>query len=338
MTPTLCTSANLAYLPQALVLLESLRASNPDCRLVLVLVDQVPDDDLTLAMLGSFDEVIVARDLFDIGFSQWIFGHDVVEACTAVKGRALQVLLDRGDVIYVDPDMAVFGSLDEFIAELGTTSVLLTPHVLGPEPPGSPHLGDELSALRHGAYNFGMFGVTSTPEGRGFADWWTTRLQEFCIDDVADGLFTDQRWGDLVPSLFPSAAICRHPGVNVASWNLHQRPITISPEGDHLVAGRPLVSYHFTKARDVGLRVSRSKMESNPLAADLWRWYLERLEFHTAAVPAHRWAHADHADGVPISRERRRWFRAQWGRPDLPVDPFALRSDDPWWGESTSIA
>ncbi|MFM8863187.1 MAG: hypothetical protein ACKOIA_12175 [Acidimicrobiia bacterium] len=86
---------------------------NPDCRLVLVLVDQVPDDDLTLAMLGSFDEVIVARDLFDIGFSQWIFGHDVVEACTAVKGRALQVLLDRGDIVYVDPDMAVFGSLDD---------------------------------------------------------------------------------------------------------------------------------------------------------------------------------------------------------------------------------
>ena len=60
----------------------------------------------------------LARDLVGEEFSQWIFGHDVVEACTAVKGRALQSLLERGDVVYLDPDMAVFGSLDEFIAEL----------------------------------------------------------------------------------------------------------------------------------------------------------------------------------------------------------------------------
>jgi hypothetical protein len=335
MTVTFYTSANLAYLPQSLVLLESLRASNPGRRLVLVLVDELPDDEVTLGLLGSFDEVIVARDLFGPTFAQWIFGHDVVEACTAVKGRALQVLLDRGDVVYLDPDMAVFGSLDEFLVELEGASILLTPHLMTPEPPDSLLVNDELASLRHGAYNFGMFGVTSTPEGRAFADWWTARLEHWCIDDVANGLFTDQRWGDLVPSLFPSAAICRHPGVNVASWNLHQRPFTMSPVGDHLVDGRPLVSYHFTKARHVGLRVSRSKMDANPLAADLWRWYLERLEFHTEAVPARRWAYADHADGIAIVRDRRRLFRSRRGVPGLPVDPFVLRSDDRWWEEAT---
>ena len=333
MTPTLYTSANLAYLPQALVLLESLRASNPGCRLVLVLVDERPNDEVTLRLLDSFDEVIVARDLFGPGFARWIFGHDVVEACTAVKGRALQVLLDRGDVVYLDPDMAVFGPLDEFFSELEPVSVLLTPHVMRPEPAGSHHVGNELSALRHGAYNFGMYGVTATVEGRAFADWWTGRLEEYCIDDPASGLFTDQRWGDLIPSLFPSASICRHPGVNVASWNLHQRPFTMSAAGDYLVDGHPLVSYHFTKSRDVGLRISRTKMDDNPLVADLWRWYLERLEVHTASVPVRRWAYADSADGVPIDRERRRLFRSRWGMPHLP-DPFRLRSDDEWWSRS----
>lgn len=333
MTATLYTSANLAYLPQALVLLESLRASNPGVPLVLVLVDELPADEVTLGALGSFDEVIVARELYGPGFEQWIFGHDVVEACTAIKGRALQVLLDRGDVVYVDPDMAVFGSLDLFLADVAAASVVLTPHLLTPEPADSLHIGDELTSLRHGAYNFGMFGVSSTPEGRSFADWWTSRLEHWCVDDVPNGLFTDQRWGDLVPTLFGSAAVCRHPGVNVASWNLHQRLFTMSPDGDHLVEGHPLVSYHFTKARDVGLRVSKVKMESNPLAADLWRWYLERLELHTAAVPARRWAYADHADGVAIDRDRRRRFRSRRGTPGLPEDPFQLRSDDEWWVE-----
>lgn len=334
MSPTLYTSANLAYLPQALVLLESVRASNPRCRLVLVLVDELPEDDIVLGHLASFDEVLVARDLFGPDFSQWIFGHDVVEACTAVKGRALQVLLEDGDVVYLDPDMAVFGALDDFFAELEGASVLLTPHVTAPEPPESPYIGDELSALRHGTYNFGMYGVAASSEGRAFADWWTGRLEQHCIDDVPNGLFTDQRWGDLVPSLFPSAVVCRHPGVNVASWNLHQRPFTMSVDGDHLVDGRPLVTYHFTKARDLGLQVSRRKMEDNPLVADLWRWYLERLEFHTAAVPGRRWAYADSVDGVPIELDRRRLFRSRWGMPGLPTDPFALRSDDEWWAEA----
>lgn len=333
MTATLFTSANLAYLPQALVLRESLQDSNPGCPLVLVLVDEWPQDARTLDLLQSFDEVVLARDLVGDGFSQWIFGHDVVEACTAVKGRALQSLLERGDVVYLDPDMAVFGSLDDFIAELRSASVLLTPHVTKPVPPDSPHIGDELTTLRHGAYNFGMFGVTSTPEGREFADWWSSRLDEYCIDDVANGLFTDQRWGDLVPSLFPAASICRHPGVNVASWNLHQRAITMSLDGDHLVDAHRLVSYHFTKAGSVGLRVARLKMEDNPLVADLWRWYLERLDAHAAGLPRRRWAYADHADSVPISRDRRRSFRARRGTAGLPVDPFALRSDDRWWLE-----
>ena len=334
MTPTLYTSANLAYLPQALVLLDSVRASNPQCRLVLVLVDELPDDEVLLGHLRSFDEVIIARDLFGPSFAQWIFGHDVVEACTAVKGRALQVLLDRGDVVYLDPDMAVFGALDEFVAELEGASVLLTPHLMMPESPGSPHIIDELSTLRHGVYNFGMYGVRSSAEGRAFADWWTTRLEQYCINDVPNGLFTDQRWGDLVPTLFPSAVVCRHPGVNVASWNIHQRHFTMSSHGDYLVDGRPLITFHFTKARNVGLQVSRVKMDDNPLVADVWRWYLERLEIHTDAVPIRRWAYADSVDGVPIDRERRRLFRQRWGMLGLPDDPFALRSDDPWWTEA----
>ena len=333
MSPTLYTSANLAYLPQALVLLESVRTSNPGSPLVLVLVDELPDDAATRRLLDSFDDVLVARDLFDVGFDQWIFGHDVVEACTAVKGRALQVLLDRGDVVYVDPDMAVFGSLDGFLVELAPCSVLLTPHLLVPESTRSVHFDDELSTLRHGLYNFGMFGVTNSPEGAAFAQWWSSRLEVLCIDDVPNGLFTDQRWGDLVPLFFPSAGISRDPGVNVASWNLHQRPFTMSSAGDYLVDGHPLVSYHFTKARDVGLRISRTKMDDNPLVADLWRWYLERLEVHTASVPVRRWAYADSADGVPIDRERRRLFRSRWGMPHLP-DPFRLRSDDEWWSRS----
>ncbi len=47
--------------------------------------------------------------------------------------------------------------------------------------------------------------------------------------------FTDQRWCDLVPSLFDRVHIERDPGYNVASWNLSTRRIQILATGNIVV-------------------------------------------------------------------------------------------------------
>ena len=335
MTAVAFTSANLAYLPQALVLCETIKRHQPDLPLVLVLVDEAPSDPVTRAALESFDEVLLARDILGDEWREWLYQYDVVEACTSVKGRATRLLLQRGlDVVYLDPDCVLFGPLQDFLDELRGCSVLLTPHQLHPVDASSPSVDDEICSLAHGIYNFGMFGVRNCPEGAAFAEWWDSRLATLSVDDVARGLFTDQRWGDFVPVFFPSSAICRHPGMNVASWNLHQRPVTIETDGTYTVLGRRLTTFHFTKATGIGGDVSRTKMRDNVAAADLWRWYLARLEHHSKRLPTPAWAYGASEDGFAIATADRQAFRERAARGENPVAPrFSFES-----GRATRIA
>jgi hypothetical protein len=55
------------------------------------------------------------------------------------------------------------------------------------------------------------------------------------------GLSTDQKWGNLVPVLFPGTHILSHRGMNVASWNFHERDVQVSEVGSYLVDGDPLI-------------------------------------------------------------------------------------------------
>ena len=327
MTLEIFTSANLAYLPQASVLAESVKRHAPDARFTLILVDALPEPDSSHGLRlssGLFDDVVTAEDLLGSDHESWMFGYDVVEACTAVKGSALVRLLDRGNpVLYLDPDTALFGSLAGVREALDGCSVLLTPHQLEPVTPDSPAVEEEICTLAHGIYTFGMFGVNPSEEGRQFAEWWSSRLDELCVDDIGRGLFVDQRWGDLVPSFFPNFSILRHAGVNVASWNLHQRHLSVDDRGDYWVNGDPLVMYHFTKGLGIGYEVSKMKMMQNPLVADLWRWYLERLEFVSSELGPTKWSYGFYRDGTPIPKSDRELYRA-----DVPGD----RIRDPFSG------
>ena len=326
MTLEIFTSANLAYLPQASVLAESVRRHAPEARLTLILVDAFPGTKTANAQRlqsGLFDDTVTVEELIGSDHESWMFGRDVVEACTAVKGRALVELLSRGNpVLYLDPDTALFGPLFDVEKALSDTSVLLTPHLLEPVDPESPTIEDEISCLTHGAYNFGMFGVSPTDEGRRFATWWSSRLEEHCVDEIGHGLFVDQRWGDLIPSFFPDFSILRHAGVNFASWNMHQRHLALDARGDYLVNGDPLVMFHFTKGLGIGFEIAKTKMANNPLVADLWRWYLERIEYFSTGLEPTRWSYGYYRNGLAIPKSDREIYREI--EPNArPRDPFS---------------
>lgn len=280
------TSANLAYAPQAAVMLESVRRFEPTAHVVLILVDEIPVDGSYGNFLDSFDEVITSRDLLGSQHDEWMAPYSVIEACTSIKGPALEHLLQRGDqVIYLDPDTMLFAPMTVFREHLAKCSILLTPHQIRPTPIDNPHIADEIDSLRYGIFNFGVFAVRSTTQGSEFAKWWSDRLSKYSVDDVTRGLFTDQKWANLVPVFFSEAEIHLEAGMNVASWNLHQRPVTINDKGDYLVDGSPLVLYHFSKITHLGRIASLPKLLNNPLAAELIRYYLERLEHWTAQFP-----------------------------------------------------
>jgi hypothetical protein len=320
------TSATLAYLDRVRVLGETLRRHHPDWRFSLCLCDQDPPGFSLQPGREPFDAVMRIDELGIDRLRPWIFEHDVVELCTAAKGPMLWQLLEQGAsrVVYLDPDIAVLGSLGQIEPLLTDHDVLLTPHMVQPERERAAILDNEIGSLKHGVYNLGFVAVANTGGGRAFAQWWRERLLEFCFDDIPNGLFTDQRWCDLAPALFANVHILRDPGYNVASWNLSRRPFSIEPDGSILVAGVPLRFFHFTKVPGIGERVLEHYSRGNLAVHEVLAWYRARLAANAAAgVPDGWWAYGRYAGGATIPPEHRVAYRRDPSLRERFPDPFA---------------
>lgn len=241
------TSVNNYYMAKARVLAKSVKRFCPDSKFTLVLADKVldimPKDD------NPFDEIITIKQLgIPVeNLNLWIFQHTVVELCTAIKGQALVKFLQEGSdkVVYLDPDIEVFDNLKQLEKWLDEYDILLTPHQTKQEKERREILNNEICSLMHGVYNFGFYAVRNNENGLGFAKWWRDRLIDFCYDDIPNGIFTDQKWGDLVPALFENVYIIKSPAYNVSTWNLSNRTLSYK-DNKYYVNGIPLQFYHFS--------------------------------------------------------------------------------------------
>ena len=274
------TSITSNYLPKARVLASSIKRHDAQARFHLLLADHPPSGfDLEAE---PFDTVIALEELPIENARAWAFKHSLVEMCTAVKGIGALEIIRRhrpGKLFYFDPDIVVFGALDELGRLLDAHSVLLTPHLTDPERSRGAILDNEISALKHGIYNLGFLGVACEGEGLRMLQWWSQRLLEFCRDDIPGGLFTDQRWADLVPAMFDRVRVLREPQYNVATWNLSNRRATGSAPQAVLVNGAPLSFYHFS-GFDSGAQATMLGVygSESPVLFDLRRWYIEQCE------------------------------------------------------------
>ena len=238
-----CTIIAKNYLPFARVLMSSLRALSPDILRIVILVDH-PDSFFSP---GNEDFDVILSEALPIPDSRWFhFKYTILELSTAVKPFALEYILDHysvDQVLYFDPDIAVYSDVAVLEAALSDSSIILTPHLTSPLM--DQHRPTDLDILRSGSYNLGFIGIKRCPETARFLQWWKARLYDQCVVDLPKGLFVDQRWIDLVPGMFSGVTILRNPGLNVAYWNISHRTITRSP-GGYVVNGEPLCFFHFS--------------------------------------------------------------------------------------------
>lgn len=309
------TSFSYSYLNRARVLARSLRALHPDWMIWAAIVDKEPDEfDFDLAA-EDFDRVLTAEDLFGEKTEAWLFGHDVVEACTAVKGRMSVHLLNRPDcdkLLYFDPDTVVINTMEEVVALLDTHSIVLTPHQTDPAPlvDRMAIQDNEIAALRYGVFNLGFVAMANDAEGRRFAQWWDDRLLEWCHDRLDIGLFVDQKWCNMVPCFFDNVKVLRDPGYNTASWNLNQRRMTYDENGTALINGRPLRFYHFSKLGPVGDMATQRYARDNIEIYELWWWYNQQIAAATSPeIPKGWWHYGSFDNGLTIPKSVRVLYR-----------------------------
>ncbi len=326
MPPVHCfTSFTFSYLPRAMVLAQTLRAAHPDWVFWALLVDKSPPGYDFVIPDNLFDHVVYFSDLGCDRFLGWLFKHDIVEACTAVKGQMLRELLDKGatKVVYIDPDIAIFEPLHRIVELLDRHSVVLTPHQTEPDEAPGAIRDNEIASLNYGTYNLGFIAVKNDEVGRKFADWWARRLYLACYDDLPNGIFTDQKWCNLVPGLFDNVYIERDPGCNLASWNLSTRRITIHRDGRILVNGSPLKFYHFTKINSAGDIMTDKYARDNTQVYEVWNWYKRALKANNIdGIPPGYWHYGEFSNGVKIPRAARLLFRVREDLRQHFEDPF----------------
>jgi hypothetical protein len=324
------TSVTSNYIPKARTLAKSIKKHDPKGIFHLLLSDNPPEGfDLENE---PFDYLIRETELGIPMLQQWIFTHTVVELCTAVKGRALEILLNQDDaeiVYYFDPDTVVFTNLNTLHEQWTDGDIALTPHLTVPEDTRDGILDNELSASRHGIFNLGFVGVRKSSEGKRFAAWWRSRLDEFCYDDIPNGLFTDQKWCDHVPVFFPTCKIILHPGCNVSTWNLSHRTLAYSSDGSITVNEEPLIFYHFSGFDSGAQKAMLEKYaKGNKVAFDLRDWYIAKMEEHGQSILGKipSW-HAKFSDGTLIQKWQRCLFRNRGDIQAAYADPFKINGD-----------
>lgn len=315
MTVHAFTSCSYSYLNRARVLAATLREQHPDWVIWLVMTDKEPDGFRFDLAQEDYDRLLTAEDLYGAETERWLFGHDIVEACTAVKGRASARILQEPDcdkLIYFDPDIAVFNPMTPVIDLLDTHSLVLTPHQIDPNPRDRPQAirDNEITSLDYGIYNLGFAAIANDAEGRHFVQWWDDRLTDWCHDRLDIGLFVDQKWCNLVPCFFDNVKTLRDPGYNVASWNLSNRTMHYDNAGTALINGVPLRFYHFTKLGPVGDTMTARYAGDNIEIYELWWWYRHQVAAATdPAIPKGWWYYGSFDNGVKIPKSVRELYR-----------------------------
>lgn len=351
----LFTSITANYLPKARVLATTAKAQSWPVMFHLLLSDDYPTDANPAD--EPFDSIINVTELPIPDRDAWLFGHTLVEMCTAVKGKGFQEIVRRygaQKILYFDPDIAIFSTLEPLARALDDASIILTPHQTEPESQREAIIDNEICSLKHGVYNLGFLGVRTDTEGLRFIDWWADRLHHFCHDDIAGGLFTDQRWVDLAPAFFPNLAILRHSGCNVATWNLTHRRAEGRLDSGIRINGEPLCFYHFSGFDGGAQEIMLKKYAPRgSVLFNLRAWYIEQCRRHGQEVLGKRSCRYAHYDnGEVITRAQRvlyrsrldlqrayphpfratgdsyyRWFAANAARPDVEESDALLRQE-----------
>jgi glycosyltransferase involved in cell wall biosynthesis len=326
--PAVCTIIAKNYLAYARALVKSVRRHHPGLAFYVLFVDDTA---------GFVDAAEEDFELLDLGVldlprrQEFLFRYDVMELSTAVKPYLLRWLFDRGHdkVLYLDPDLWFFRPLDDLFAWLDDADVLLIPHLTGPL--GDGMYPDERDILLSGTYNLGFIGLRRSPQVDQLLAWWADRCEFFCVSDITHGMFVDQRWMDLTPGQVDRVRIIRHPGYNLAYWNLKHRLLAGDPAAP-VANGEPVVFYHwsgFDALKPTALSKHQNRypvIDSEPLLS-MAREYSSELLADGYRVSS-KWPYSlgVFKDGHPIAREMRDLFREQ--PPGLFPDPFEPAGPD----------
>jgi hypothetical protein len=214
------------YIGLASILERSIHEYDPDVIFYTFVVDSFGKDAMHLPKNTQ-----LCKDIVSIEPQKWqelTFKYTITELCTAVKPFCFRYLFAKyreSKVLFFDPDVFVFGTLDKLYKSLEKNFVVLTPHIVTMQKIFTGDM-EERWMLATGVFNLGFIGLKSCKQTNSVVEWWMQRLLDHCYSDRFEGLFTDQKWIPFLHSFFDSGiCVSRNLGFNVAPWNYYEREI-----------------------------------------------------------------------------------------------------------------
>lgn len=271
-----CTYFDSGYVSRALVLHDSLLATGAAFRLNALCLDEASYEvvkglrrptlrPIGLSELETHDAELVkakpTRSLYEYYFT--------------VGPSFLQMMLERDGferVTYLDADMCFYSSPAPLHEEAAQASVVIVGH----------RFPDRLKHLEEtGRFNVAWVGFHGTEDGRECLSWWRERCLEWCFDRVEGDRYADQRYLDEFPLRCGGVHELRHPGADVAPWNVAGPPLEWTGT-QFTVMGQPLIFFHFQGLKMVGRHLVDPNLaaygnRATPALRRLYRDYVARL-------------------------------------------------------------
>ncbi len=334
-TRAACTIVSPNYLAFARIVARSYLAAHPGERFFVLLVADLLDAS---AFAGEIFTPVLLGNIGLDNLRAEAMKYDILELNTNVKPTFLKHLLVTNglqQLTYLDPDIFVYAPFTPIFEALAENDVVITPHMTAPVFDGRKP--GEQDVLFNGTYNLGFIAVRNSPDALRMLDWWELRCLDLGFSEGPTGLFVDKKWINMVTGQFEHVRILRHPGCNMAYWNLHERML-IEVDGGYAVKGpdatAPLCFFHFSGIVPsdptlLSKHTDRFTLADRPDLAKLFRDYkaavLAAKDSRLETIPYG----FDHlSDGTTITRLARRLFSAHqafFGESD-PFDaagPFA---------------
>ena len=225
MKKAICSLFNDSYQYQGNLAIQTAKKYNPDHDIILLSdMDNNPYADLLVHpnTLGLTDNWMIIGRIAIVEYVLSVLNYDTV--------------------IFIDGDTYSYNNYDDIQKVTENHSIVVIPHITKPLPNDNAFPQNRIISLS-GNYNTGVWSAYKS--ALPFLSWWKEQTSLFPITKPEAGFVNEQGWLRFAGDFDDNTKIFRHPGYNVAYWNIQQRELSIN-NGILLIDNKPLCIMHFS--------------------------------------------------------------------------------------------
>jgi hypothetical protein len=231
-----CTIIDKYFLFKGLTLYSSLQKHCKHFRLYVLCMDEIVYGLLSRMDLPGL-ELIKLEEIEDERLLSVKSNRTTAEYCWTCKPYlCLHVLQQRmaDSVVYLDADLFFFSDPYPMYEEIADSSIAIIKH----------RFPVEAYTKKVGRFNSGFVCFRRDKEGLQCLGEWQEDVIEWCFNRFEENRSGDQFYLNKWPARFNHLLSIKHPGVNVAPWNVKYSKVE-EKDGQLYVNDEPLIFYHF---------------------------------------------------------------------------------------------